>query len=534
MNNWEKLGNDVNNAFYFVIDKIIDLQAFFLNQALGIGKVVLLIAIITTGLNYALTGTGLKENIIKILKATVFFFIVIFLYPRIIGWMTTYTFNLAAQSVYPAVRAHFGEVVGEIEEKSTFVLFEYSGQIDMTHHDFFYGGALINDNLTRDTFSARTFTRSIIREVIRDNQRLFNNLSTTRHHPNGMSYTVVAPAAVFKIIVFIAGECIQSAESNQNFIQNLAPSELSRTLKGLICGFFVIITGVFAILEYVSSFLEFMLVTSVGIILFPLSLWEGSKFIAEKFIGAIVGFFIKMVFINVSIFLMIYGYVSLFYIVSDPESGGFAGTTDQIVFIVFSSLLFFFICKGAPAAAQSLMTGTPSLNATGAIKTAAGALGAAAATVGIARRVGKTIGHTGAAVVGGVAKTAFGAGGSLSEAAAASSVVKQAGGSGGQQFGAFMSSIGKDIGEGFKAAGLGLTRSLLGGKDGGANPYSWKDDFINRNDDGSYQSFGEHFNARKNEGTSRGQDYIGNYGAGDQQYTSSLSSIDRINRQENT
>ena len=63
----------LNNAFFFVTDKIISLQAFFIGQALAIGQLVLLISILAAALNYALTGQGLKENIIKITKALIFF-----------------------------------------------------------------------------------------------------------------------------------------------------------------------------------------------------------------------------------------------------------------------------------------------------------------------------------------------------------------------------------------------------------------------------------------------------------------------------
>ncbi|MDR1839691.1 MAG: hypothetical protein LBQ93_08950 [Treponema sp.] len=54
---WKKTGQDVNNAFYFVVDKVIDLQGYFIWYAKGVGRVVFLIAICTAALNYALTVT---------------------------------------------------------------------------------------------------------------------------------------------------------------------------------------------------------------------------------------------------------------------------------------------------------------------------------------------------------------------------------------------------------------------------------------------------------------------------------------------
>lgn len=481
---WDRFGNTVNNAFFFVIDKIVDLQKYFTDIALGTGRIVFLIAILTAALNYALTGTGLKENLIKIFKATVFFLIVIAYYPQIIGSIASMTFEMAEKSIYLSVKTHFDNVTQEIEVPTA-----PTGN---------YGQA--------GEGGRRRAYKELIKTLNNDQQSLFPDL-TVKRGSSGMNYTVVAPASVLKIVFMIADECIGFADDKKN---NLFP-EFSRVLKGLICAFFAICTGVFALLEYLICFLEFMLVASVGIILFPLSIWEGSKFLSEKFIGAIVGFFIKMLFCNIAIFLMLYGYISIFYIINNT---GFTGTVDQILFIVFSSLLFFYICKSAPGIAQSLLTGTPSLSATGAISAAAGAVGAAGAVMGVAQKAtGK--------IAGGATKAIVGGGGSLIEANAASNAAKDAvkaeGGNEKTQARegrkAFWNSIGNDVGDSFKAGGHTLMRSLLGANGGGSggstgggtNPHSWRQDLINRPGENGNQTFGEHFAARKKEGVARGQ-----------------------------
>ena len=483
---WDIFGNTVDNAFYFVVDKIIDLQGFFINTAWGIGYVVLLIAILSAALNYALTGQGLKENIVKIMKATIFFLIIIFAYPRIISFITSYTFSLAQGSIYPSIAEYFGEVVGEKPIEGHPVVITNPEIVDGSTSKFFY---------------------SYKKQITKDEGGLFLDLQHTQENPK-MSYTTVAPAAVIKIIFFIAGECIRYADEKEGIIP-----EFSRVLKGLICAFFAILTGIFALLEYLICFLEFMLVASVGIILFPLSIWEGSKFMSEKFIGAILGFFVKLLFCNLAIFLLLYGFISIFY---NTTTNGFKGTVDQIIFIIFSCLLFFYICKSAPGLAQSLLTGTPSLSATGAISAVGGAIAAAGATMGMA----KSIGGAGKTLAGGVAKTGAAGVGSLMEAGAASAAAKGAGGSGKQQFGAFMSSLGSDAVSGLKATGLGLARSLLGSGSGGSggggvNPHSWRDSFLqgSMGEDGkliepkslSIKQFNQ---LRDQEGADRGRKYM--------------------------
>jgi hypothetical protein len=444
MGNWDKFGQTINNSFYFVLDKIIDLMNFFISEAYAIGRIVLLIAILSAALNYALTGTGLKDNVIKILKATLFFLIVTAAYPAIIGWITSYTFDLAQKSVGSSVEKHFNAVTETVESSYSFVV--PTGQLQ-------YGDNMALDSHNKTEY--KTFTNTYVTEIIRDNSKLFSNITEKRTHadPN-MRYTVVAPAAVIKVILFIANECIGFADKKEGVLP-----EFSRVLKGLICAFFLIFTGAFALLEYVVCFLEFMLVASVGIILFPLSIWEGSKFLAEKFIGAIVGFFMKLLFCNISIFLLLYGFISLFYIIAGKQGDvaqGFTGEVDQITFIIFICLLFFFICKSAPGIAQSLLTGAPSLSAAGAIGAVAGAVGAVAATAGFVKNVGNSAKNVAGSIVGGVAKTA----GTFAEAGAAAKAAGNDGGNRWNQAGAFMSNLGKN-------ASQSLARSIYGGQSGG-------------------------------------------------------------------
>jgi hypothetical protein len=470
MGNWERFGNDINNAFFFVVDKIIDLEVFFHARAYEIGRIVLLIAIFSAALNYALTGQGLKENVIKILKATLFFLIIMAAYPRIIGFITSWTFDLAKGSIGDSVERHFKAVTQEVTETYTFTF--STGAPDM------YAPP-------NSPPEFKTFTNEYIRQITGNDQSgLFSDISKELTHTGtNMKFRVISPAAVLKVVLFLAGECFLYADNKTNTIL----PEFSRVLKGLVCGFFLAFTGAIALLEYIVCFLEFMFVASVGIILFPLSIWEGSKFASEGFIKAIFGFFTKQLFCNLAIFLMLYGFISLFYIVSkkvevdvsgNQISMGFTGNIDQIIFIIFVCLLFFFICKSAPGIAQSLHSGSPTLSAAGAIGAVAGAVGAAAAIGGMAKNAGNSIKNTAGSVVGGIAKTA----GTLSGAGAASKAAGEAGGSRINQAGAFMSSL-------TNTASQGLARSLYGDQSKG-------------------QSMGEMNDARKQAGAETGNQYV--------------------------
>jgi hypothetical protein len=491
--------NALNDAFFFVTDKIIALQTFFMNQAWALGRIILFIALISAAINYALTGEGLKSNLIKIGKAVVFFIVMMLVYPRIISAITEWTFNLARNSTYS------GGVERELErmeEDISVIVEEIDDNIDTGISSSLSLGGYGNPRAR-----ALIMQQKIDTEEKKDPREYFSEIMIQHTTSNGGSYWAVAPQAALGAVMIVAGDCL-------NFADNAKPNVLGfpdfgAIIKGLLCAFFVILTGVFCVLEYIIAFMEFMFVSSVGIILFPFSLWEGTKFMAEKLIGAIIGFFIKLLFASICIFLMLYSFYTLAH---QTTVSGFVGTADQILMIFFSALLVFYLCKSAPGLAQSLLTGTPSLSATGAISAIGGAVAAAAGTAGLAK-----------GVMGGLAGTAtkgaFAGAGMLSQAGSAAKAAGDLGGTGTQQAGAFISSVGGSAKEAFKSGGGDLVRSLLaggsthtgssGGAGAGVNRHSQRQQFLEeRNTDGTKKTFGEYQAGRREAGTNAGLEYM--------------------------
>jgi len=345
----------INNAFYIISDKIIELQSFFLSFANKVAYAVLLVAVLTAAVNYALTGTGLKENIIKIGKALVFFSIVIFAYPNIVGWITEITFSLAKDSTASGISSNLKLSQKEME-------------------DLAIKKELDNEKWTYGTMAVLKYNSFF--------SGMLNNRTFTNAQGKSYSYSTVAPAYAIKSIILVAGECLRLGD---NFSVRHLGQSIGNIIKGYLCAFFILIVGTFCILEYLIAFIEFLFVSSVGVILFPLSLWDGTKFIAEKYIGAMLGFFVKLLFCTICIFLMLYIFTSLS---NNFTKEPFLGQIEQIATLAFSALLTFYISKSAPALAQGLLSGTPSLSG-------AGAIGMVASTVMAASRLSSLAGGSG-------------------------------------------------------------------------------------------------------------------------------------------
>jgi type IV secretion system protein TrbL len=238
-------------------------------------------------------------------------------------------------------------------------------------------------------------------------------------------------------------------------------------------------------------------------------IWDPAKFLSEKLIGAIIGFTLKLLFCNICIYLMLYGFMSL---ASGFATKPFTGTADELVMIIFSSIFFFIICSKGPALATSLLTGSPSLSGSQAISAVGGAVAGAAAGLGMAKAAG-------GALAGGAAKAAFSGGGAMAQAGAAAKAAGDLGGGLKEKAGAFMSSIGGSVKEASASKGSDMARSLLsrgGGGGGGAsggpgglNRHSQLDTFASsRNADGTRRSLAEQIQSRKEAGTNLGADYM--------------------------
>jgi len=437
--------NGLNNGFYFVTDKIVELQSFFLNFSKTIGYIALLVAVLMAALNFALTGTGMKENIVKIVKALIFYYLVIFTYPNIVSWITSMTFDLGRESTYSSMGGYYSQAARAMSDRALEKMLDNEratyGDMALTNYDNLFTGIINN----------RTFTSA--------NGKTF-------------SYSTVAPAAAVNSIMLIAGECLRFGDNAPRGA--LGIPDFGAILKGLLCAAAVLFCGFFGILEYLMAFLEFMFISSVGIILFPLSLWEGTKFLAESFIKAMFGFFIKLLFCTICIFFMLYGFLSLS---KSFTAQPFTGEIEQIVMLLFSALLYFYLCKSAPGLAQSLLTGTPSLSAAGAISTVVAAGAAVAGAVSMGAGAAGAIGKGAVAASGGVAKAAG------AYEAATSGV--------GANKGAFhraavgMQAVGSNI-----AHGAGdLTASLAG---------------LPKNQDGTTKSFGQYYGEKYNAGKKTG------------------------------
>jgi type IV secretory pathway TrbL component len=453
--------------FFSVLDKLAGLQSYFIGQAWFIAQIVLLLCIGFAAIKYAINGEGLKDSIAKMGMAFIIFTILMYGYPKIVKGISSIVYEWSNISTY-----------------------ENSGIKDMfrdRQNDVEFWIAKIDETAPE---------HSEVIQVIYDKggrpQDLLINIFDDKHQ-------FISPNAVIRVIMLVAEGILNKANKYSIF------NNFDKMLLMLLAAIAVILCGILGSLQYFICALEFTLITSVGVIMLPFMMWDGGKFITEKFIGAIVGFFIKMLFCTITMLITFYGYLALM-------TRTFDGTINEVVYVVFISLFYMMLCQSGPQLAVTLLTGTPQMS----LMEAAKAVGAYAATGAAGIAAGKFAAQK-------AAQGAVSGGGGLAQAAGAAGAVKALGGSKGEQAQAAGKSVGASVATGAKSLAHGLGRSLMGSGEsaggkggrkyqgpnaGGTNRYSQLAQYRQPNAEGQSKTIKEHLAAQYQQGENRGLDQM--------------------------
>lgn len=291
---------------------------------------------------------------------------------------------------------------------------------------------------------------------------------------NGNETVYIAPSSLLRLGIFCAqlfweqsqfdpvaesDSIMGDDEEKPGFVKRTVENIVKELLAGVCC-ICIVLSICFVLLQYIMCIIEYVIICSLGFLFIPMILFDGTKELPKKLIPTLMGFFIKMLVMNVCTFFVFYLYLEFTSgMINSP--GGINWAT--IASIFFNCLLGFVLTQNAPKIAQTLLTGQPQLSMGEAVAAGATALGAAR----IGSKAAKGAVHTaGGAVRGTVNGGTNVLGSGVKAAAAASSEMKNWSG-GGKFFGAVKGaagSVGRDIGEGIKSKGEDF---LHGGGKGG-------------------------------------------------------------------
>lgn len=142
-----------------------------------------------------------------------------------------------------------------------------------------------------------------------------------------------------------------------NFVNNI--SRLPNLIVILFCCVVLILSTIFAGIQYIMTIFEFTLVAGIGAIFIPFVLFDGTKDIPKKFIPVFISFLIKIAVVTLCLMLAFYLIIeSCINTMVDDGYNIFIKLAD----ICFNAIICYIMTQNAPKIAQTILTGQPQLS----------------------------------------------------------------------------------------------------------------------------------------------------------------------------
>ncbi len=121
----------------------------------------------------------------------------------------------------------------------------------------------------------------------------------------------------------------------------------------------IILSVIFATIQYIMAIFEYFIVSSMGVIFIPCVLFDGTKTYASKLITLFLSFFVKITVTIMCLFFVI----NMFAINADVIiKSGHPCSLSNFAYLLFTILLGFILTQNAPQVALTILNGTPQLS----------------------------------------------------------------------------------------------------------------------------------------------------------------------------
>jgi len=166
------------------------------------------------------------------------------------------------------------------------------------------------------------------------------------------------------------------------------------TILGFVCCIFYLIAMGKVIVEYFGSLIQFTFLRTVGLILIPLMIWEGSKTATEKLTSSLFNIALKLLISQIIFYLMLYTNVEILYVcymwTLQGEIGESVMRAENYANFIVMAIMIYWIAKGIPAICD-LLSGTQSNFGIHEFKLAANAAKGSMALIGGAAATGASM-----------------------------------------------------------------------------------------------------------------------------------------------
>lgn len=272
------LDSGINKFVYGILQSISNFYIYFSQIEKYVAAICFVMAVGMACIKVFIGAAEFKEQIIKILMTVVVYFIMLAAFP----FVMTKGLSLAMNLGYGAV---FGNPVNYSSAKNKITDKDYYKWLDEKGGDFFTSSEVTDSG--GNVKMALNFNIVDPYSGLIDLNKLFGLLGTFIN----CSFSLFPALSIFDkgmglfLIIFLV----------------FAFAIVLYTLCFILC-----------LINYIMALVDFMALKGFGIIMIPLSLWEGTKSYTQAIIGAFGKIFIKMMVISAFLFLAVMTIINTF------------------------------------------------------------------------------------------------------------------------------------------------------------------------------------------------------------------------------
>jgi type IV secretion system protein TrbL len=326
----------IDGPFFDLLGRFGDLYSSYTATAYSIGRILLMVDLGLMAIMWALNGGEVQKELNKRLLTIFVITAMMIWYPSIMTGVMKFAQNVGLAPV----KAALSDAQATMQAKADALLQAYYEKVAKGDKD-----AKVPSNY-------RTLAANAKANIAFTGTFMFKGA-------NGrpIQAEFIRPDGIMKYTMIIATP-LYAASFKGNLLTNAA-----QVLLCVIALLAMMICAAIVVLQYIMAMVEYQVLVGIGILLVPFALFDKTRFITEKFIGAIFGHLIKIILIIVIIGVFSGSFVSL-------AKMEFTGSLDQIVKYVFTMLLYAILASSVPAIATGILSGSPSLTGDTVLNTA--------------------------------------------------------------------------------------------------------------------------------------------------------------------
>lgn len=320
------------NSVYVILERIGNFQYYFEDAAKLLAAICFTMAVGMMCIKIWLGGADARNEFIKLTLTLIVYLIMINVYPVAMKGLYKVAMNLGYGAVFDSGKYELQ--IPNLKGKSESDFYRWMGENSF--------GIFTNSSETDEQGA----TQKALELNIVDGKSGYFDLNK-----------------VFKFMFVLLRVLFKAMPAKWNLLLPTGGLMMVMFILGFLIAF---VCFIMCLINYITCLIDYFAMVGFGIIMIPLSLWEGTKSYTGTLLGSMGKIFIKLLLISAFLYLSVMSVIDLFVSLYVTE---YVGVMDVVfaycetcLYLIFQSVILFVITKQTTSIAGFLSGGNPAMS----------------------------------------------------------------------------------------------------------------------------------------------------------------------------